>query len=274
MKKSFLLLITVLNSLAHGQVLQTRYSGNLYSTPFYSWKENGFNSPEKIDYVEDKIIVKAISFYLAGDENNYVGDLKVEINGKIGWMSSLSFNNEDVRKINCINCIENRLISEKTSSSKSNESTDLDGELYEIKQEEVDTSVVDPIEVDSFEDITLIKKRELAIKDFAFVSIIENEGIYSVKIINEDSFGKKIWLRKSYPYIKVKNKNGKWIEKKKEGEEFIKYNLSCSDEMYELLEYYIYDGKGKVVSSSKGIAEEYSIVPDSLMDKVSKIVCF
>lgn len=86
-----------------GQVLVTTNSSNLYTTPFYSWKEQGLSDPKEILYLKEGSKIEAIEFYYYGYENNFVGDLKVKFNDTIGWMPSIVFNSNDLKYVKLIN---------------------------------------------------------------------------------------------------------------------------------------------------------------------------
>ncbi len=105
MKKILITSILLLSiiSVYSQQQLKTNYYSSIYSTPFYSWKENNSKEPNKLLDVQENTFINAIEFYMIGDENNYVGDIKVEFNGVTGWMSSINFNTEEVRKVKMIN---------------------------------------------------------------------------------------------------------------------------------------------------------------------------
>lgn len=105
MKNKFLITVLTFFCLTqiYGQDLKTKYWSYVYSTPFYSWKKQGLISPKKLIRIEKDSVVKAIGFYLLGDENRYVGDLKVQVNDTIGWMSSIVFNTDDVRQVELLN---------------------------------------------------------------------------------------------------------------------------------------------------------------------------
>lgn len=87
------------SAIVNSQDLKLNYSSYIYSSPFYSWEKGGFPKPEKLVRLEKNDTVKAINFYLIGNEKRYVGDLLVEFQGKTGWMSSIVFNSKEIRKI-------------------------------------------------------------------------------------------------------------------------------------------------------------------------------
>jgi clan AA aspartic protease (TIGR02281 family) len=101
-KNKLILFILFTNLIIYGQQIKTNYSSAIYSTPYYSWKDFGTKEPEKILNIEENTLVTPIEFNLIGDETNYVGDLKVKYNGSEGWMSSIIFNTDEIRKVKLI----------------------------------------------------------------------------------------------------------------------------------------------------------------------------
>ncbi len=113
MKKNKTLFILILtNLISYSQEIKTKYYSTIYTAPFYSWEKLGITKPEKIINIDENTLITPIEFFLIGDESNYVGDLKVKYNGSEGWMSSINFDTEEIRKI--------KLITEETFQSKSN----------------------------------------------------------------------------------------------------------------------------------------------------------
>jgi clan AA aspartic protease (TIGR02281 family) len=137
----FLLLLSTI-SIYSQQQLKTNYYTSIYSTPFNSWNKNNFEEPIKLLNVKENTLINALKFYLIGDENNYVGDIKVEFNGVTGWMSSINFDTEEVRKIKIINKeeIENeRIVSEKKRKKEIEEKKNRD--IEEAKQNVIKTKL-------------------------------------------------------------------------------------------------------------------------------------
>jgi len=106
MKKTILIFTLFTTFLSFSQDLKVDNWSYLYSSPYYSWEKQNMPKPEKLFKVEKDSIVKAIGFYLLGDQNRYVGDLKVKVKNQVGWMSSLSFRTNDIRPIPLLNQTE------------------------------------------------------------------------------------------------------------------------------------------------------------------------
>lgn len=103
MKKILLIVALATNILSFSQNLRVENWDYIYSSPYYSWEKLNMSKPKKIFKIEKDSIVEAIGFYLLGDQNRYVGDLKVKVNNQIGWMSSLAFKTDDLRIIPLLN---------------------------------------------------------------------------------------------------------------------------------------------------------------------------
>ncbi len=97
--KKILILLLFNASIVSAQTIEVDADTHLYSTPFYTWNENGFPSPQKVLNLKKYDQITAIGFYLIGDDKNYVGDMKVKVGDKEGWVSSICFNSEKLRKI-------------------------------------------------------------------------------------------------------------------------------------------------------------------------------
>lgn len=103
MRKTILIFTLFTTFLSFSQDLKVDNWTYLYSSPFYSWEKLNMPKPKKLLKVEKDSIVKAIGFYLLGDQNRYVGDLKVKVKNQVGWMSSLAFRTDDIRPVPLLN---------------------------------------------------------------------------------------------------------------------------------------------------------------------------
>lgn len=122
-------------------------------------------------------------------------------------------------------------------------------------------------------DYQIEKLRELSKKIFV-IATIDEEMIYSVKFDNENSFGKRFWIKSTYKVKRVKNKSGNWVDYKKNEYSMTLININCSDREYEILKIINYDDNEKVVSSIDGNGTSEYIVPNSNMEIFSNIICY
>lgn len=103
MRNSLLIFTFFTTFFCFSQDLKVDNWSYVYTSPFYSWEKQNMSKPEKLLKVEKDSIVEAIGFYLLGDQNRYVGDLKVKVKNQVGWMSSLAFSTNDIRTIPLLN---------------------------------------------------------------------------------------------------------------------------------------------------------------------------
>lgn len=103
MKNIILVFTLFITFLSFSQEIKVDNWTYLYSSPFYSWEKQNMPKPTKLLKVEKDSVVNAIGFYLLGDQNRYVGDLKVKVKNQVGWMSSIAFRTNDVRTVPLLN---------------------------------------------------------------------------------------------------------------------------------------------------------------------------
>lgn len=134
-------------------------------------------------------------------------------------------------------------------------------------------SNIDSTPVSGDVDYKLEKLRELSKKIFVIATMNE-EMVYSVRFDNENSFGKRFWIKTSHKVKRVKDKKGNWVDYKKKDYSMTLININCSGREYEVLKIVNYDGNDKVVSSIDGDGTSEYIVPDSNMEIFSNIICY
>lgn len=128
MRKIVSILTLFITFSSFSQELKVNNWTYLYSSPFYSWERQGMSKPTKLMKVEIDSVVTAMGFYLIGDDNRYVGDLKVKIKNQTGWMPSISFRKDDVRTVPLLNKEE----IEKRENSKTIQMTRKYGGTFTI----------------------------------------------------------------------------------------------------------------------------------------------
>lgn len=134
-------------------------------------------------------------------------------------------------------------------------------------------SSVDSVLIPGNGNYMLERKKELALKDYVLVSS-DKDYTYSIKVENTDDLYKKIWLQRTHTLKRVKNKNGKWTEYKPKDKTVTLIRLNCNEKQYGLLERYSYNKDGKVTDIQSGSGNYSHIVPDSIIDEISKIACY
>ncbi len=136
-------------------------------------------------------------------------------------------------------------------------------------------SVIDSISTYGYNDSLLEKKNNLAHKIFVHIGVDDNY-VYSMKLVNEDLSEKNIWIEKTHTYKRIKNKKGEWIDYKKKEKTLTLIKFRCSDREFAILEDYSYDANGRVLKHNKyrDNTNFNSIVPDSIIEMAYRIACY
>ena len=167
MKKYIVILILSFKTfIVLTQTLQVQDETYLYSTPFYSWEKLGFSSPEKVLLLKKNDKVIALGFYLIGDKENYVGDVKVKFNETEGWISSINFNSNSLRKVPLLNNDADfiKLIQTKEAEVKAKEAEEAKIKETEKKAKEIEDVKIRETEIRE-KEATEVKAKEKEAKE-------------------------------------------------------------------------------------------------------------
>ncbi|HEY6142070.1 MAG TPA: surface-adhesin E family protein [Flavobacterium sp.] len=110
-------------------------------------------------------------------------------------------------------------------------------------------------------------------KKIFVIAAMDDEKIHSVKYDSQNLSGIRFWWNASFTYKRVKNKKGEWIDYKKKDYSMTLININCEKREFEVLKVIDYDGNEKVIKNLNGNGTTEYIVPNSLMETFSTIIC-